>query len=531
MRTTDWIIFVAYLAGMLGMGALFSRRQKSDKEFFLAGRSMHWLPVGLSLMATLFSAISYTAFPSEIFGHGLYAVMGMPIHVLVAIPAIYLILPFYHDMQLCSAYEYLEKRFDVRVRCLASGLFILWRVFWMATALYAPCKVLNVIMFGATADGGQSRLVILILIAGIVSTVYTVMGGMRAVMWTDVAQFFVFIGGMIIGIVVSASSTDGGFAGLIRTSADGGLLKPFYPFDPGMFSIDPRARITLWSCWIGTAVALMANYCADQVAVQRYFTAKDLREAKRGFHLNYLSMMFTYICMAMLGFAVYAFAKANGLLEIEGLTGEDCFSKFIQSCPYGVTGLLVAGLFAATMSSVDSGINSCSAAFITDFYNRFRFGIRNAAEAETAEEKSSEAARHDVALSRGLTLGLGALATLMACFVGRLGSIFEIANKVINGSGSPLLALFLMGMFSRRANAPGMFVGGILGAAWSAFTSFAVKGISLHYYSVVNLCGTIVLCAVFSEIFNLISGGPSEEQRKWMWRVRMQSRSCKVPPG
>lgn len=142
---------------------------------------------GLSIMATAFSAINYTAFSGEVSRHGLYVALSLPVFVIVVWPVTRIIMPFYHSMQLCSAYEYMERRFDVRVRTLASGLFILWGVAWMAVALFVPCRVLSTVT-------GLSFYVV-VLVAGGVAILYAMAGGVRAVMWTDVVQFFVLLGG------------------------------------------------------------------------------------------------------------------------------------------------------------------------------------------------------------------------------------------------------------------------------------------------------------------------------------------------
>jgi len=483
MGTADLVIFFAYLLGSLALGLAFARRQRREGEFLLAGRSMRWLPIGLSVMATAFSAMNVVAFSTEVATHGLYVLLCLPVFVLVAWPVTRVIMPFYHAMGLTSAYEYLERRFDVRVRCLASGLFIGWRVLWMAVALYVPSLILSRLLgwhLWATAA-----------LTGLVATAYTAAGGMRAVMWTDVAQVLVLFGGLAAAAVVAAGRVPGGFIGVLRAGVEGGLAKPFHPFDAEVLSLDPTIRITLWSCVVGTFVAFLARYGADQVVVQRYFTARSLRDAQRGFWLNVAAALAALLCLAVLGFVVQAHWR---LASVRGLLG---FSHFVRLLPAGLCGLVVAGLFAASMSSVDSGIHSCSTALVTDFLGGRRAG-----------------------LSRVLTAAFGVAATVAACTVDRWGpSLFAIANRIINGLGAPLLALFLLGMFSRRANTFGMLVGGLLGAGLSVAVSFGVEMLALHYYAVANLLGTLALCTLCS----LLAARPSAEQLRWTWWERRGS--------
>jgi len=193
MGFLDYAILTVYLLAVLGIGLYFRVTEGSHTDFFLAGRSMGWFPIGLSVMVTVFSAINYVALPNEVFGYGLYVTVALPVFFVAAWPITRIWMPFFHAMRLTSAYEYLERRFDGRVRCLASGLFILWRLFWMATALYASGQILAVLTGLSTAA--------VILTCGLAATVYTAVGGMRAVMWTDVAQFCVLFGGIALVVV------------------------------------------------------------------------------------------------------------------------------------------------------------------------------------------------------------------------------------------------------------------------------------------------------------------------------------------
>jgi Na+/proline symporter len=182
----------SYLIVVLGLGYFARCSGKGKSEFFLAGRSMSWFPIGLSVMVTIFSAVNYLAMPSEVFGYGLYVIAALPVFFLVAFPVTKIWMPFFHDMQLTSAYEYLEKRFDTKVRILGSVMFLFWRLFWMATALYAAGKVMGLIT--------QINPAYLIIVCGLIATVYTTFGGIKAVMWTDVLQFFVLFGGIALGL-------------------------------------------------------------------------------------------------------------------------------------------------------------------------------------------------------------------------------------------------------------------------------------------------------------------------------------------
>ena len=188
----DYSIMLIYILIMVGIGVWVGRGQKSTKEYFLAGRSMGWFPIGISTIASLYSAISYMGGPSEYRTHDLKITVGMLSMIPTALVVMYVFMPFYHRLQVYTAYEYLEKRFNLSVRLLTSAFFVFWRILWMATAVYVPSLVLNTIT--------GLPLIPMILAVGVIATLYTVVGGMRAVIWTDVAQFFVLTAGSIIAL-------------------------------------------------------------------------------------------------------------------------------------------------------------------------------------------------------------------------------------------------------------------------------------------------------------------------------------------
>lgn len=486
MSIFDFFILFLYLLAVLLLGWAASRKIAQDDEYFLAGRGMGWLPIGLSVMVTSFSAINYLAIPSEIFGYGLYVIVSFPVFFLAAWPISKIWMTYFHGFQVTSVYEILEKRYDVRVRSLASGLFILWRFFWMATALYASGKIM-----GAVTGWPQWML---ILLCGVVATGYTFIGGMRAVMWTDVAQFFVLFGGIALGVIFSFRQNG---LEVFRLVFESGRLQPFAPLDRTFFSLDPRIRMTLWSGLIGTFVTFMTRYGADQVVMQRYLTAKSLKEAQKGIWLNAVASTVSLSLLSLFGLAIYAnacrlgvFATDNGFslpaAQRQAMALKQ-LSQLIHSFPSGVAGLIVAGLLAATMSSIDSGVNACTAAYVIDFQKRFQW--KNLS-------------------SKWLSLTIGIVSTTLALLlipaIGKSNSVFAIVNKLVNGLGSPLLCLMLLGMFSKKTNASGVFVGGIIGLFASLAISFWLKPLALQYYAVVNLLACLASCYIFSCLYGSV---------------------------
>lgn len=255
-------------------------------------------------------------------------------------------------------------------------------------------------------------------------------------------------------------------------------------------------RITLWSGLIGTFVAFLTRYGADQMVVQRYFTARSPRAAVRGFWWNIVAAVTALTLLALLGLAI---AVMHGDAQLPAMAK---FGAFARSLPHGLTGVLAAGLLAATMSSVDSGLNACLAVWMTDVERR--------PPGDTSERAREGRYRLLMGGFTILTLGL-------AFIVGQAGDLFSVVNRVINGVGSPLLALMLLAMFSPTCNARGAWIGGLTGIFLSLLVSFGWSGLALHYYAVVNVCVTLAACLAVSAVTSR-SDPVTPAQRAWLWR-------------
>lgn len=454
-------IFSLYLVCVLATGWLCRRGQDGSENHFLAGRSMGMLSVGLSIMVTCFTAVNYVSIPGEVFGHGLYVVFSFPVFFISAFFVSRYWLPFFLEKKSITAYEFLEERYSRRVRVLTSAFFILWRSAWMALALYTSGKILSALT-GYNA-------IFMVALCGIVATAYTCMGGMKAVMHTDVIQFFVLLSGIVLSLFVALWHFNNGNP--LPFLAEAGRLRPFSPLDLGFFSLDPRIRMTFWSVLIGTFVTFMTRYGADQVVMQRLFAAKSLSQARRGIWLNAIASFCVLSLLSMLGLAIYLRGDIQGEQSvIKGLIS--IFREF----PVGLPGLVTAGILAATMSSVDSGLNACSAALSCDM--KLRVSVL------------------------WQTLLCGVIITLAAMFVipllGAHQSIFVIINRTINGIGSPLLAIVALGMFSRKMSERGMFYGALSGMILSLIVTACIGNLALHYYAVVNFAITLLACFLVS---------------------------------
>ncbi|MEA1951917.1 MAG: sodium:solute symporter, partial [Planctomycetota bacterium] len=208
----DYLAMVAYLGGIVAMGAYFMLRQKDTDDYFLGGRSIHWFPVAISMFASLFSAVSYIAAPAEAYNNGMMLFIKSAC-VLLGVPAaVILFVRFFRRLSLTTAYEYLERRFDLKVRLMAAGLFLLLRSFYLGVVLFASAVALQ--------PATSWPLWFSIGLVGIVATLYTTLGGMKSVIWTDVVQFFVLLGGILLVLGMLAARNEGGVAGIWSYARD-----------------------------------------------------------------------------------------------------------------------------------------------------------------------------------------------------------------------------------------------------------------------------------------------------------------------
>ena len=449
MHPLDIAALCSYLLVILALGFYFSSNP-SRREFFVAGGAMGWFAVGLSVMATLFSSNSLVFYPSAALGNSLRIGMSLVAFSLMTPIVIWVFIPVYTRLQVETAYQYLEQRFHLAVRATASGLFILLRIGWMASATYSASLVV-----AKVADLSQS---LVILVIGVVAIGYTMVGGMRAVMWTDVFQFFIF-SSVILAILVMVFAQNG--------SSVAGVMKTYFHGREGLL-VDFEPSLTLpfgtWALLVGVFLEGLSAFGADQVAVQRYLAARSEATSQRAALLNLLGMWIVIPSLLFIGIGLYAHFTAHPELlgatslsaafEADPKVADTALPLFArQYFPPGLTGLFLAALLAAIMSSIDSGVHSVTTALVVDFRDRLFPHLRPTSD------------HQDVLLIRCLLLTVGTIAVTLAFFVGPLGNVFDIGKKLTAAFGGPLLAIFILALFSRRATWLGVLLGSIIAAA------------------------------------------------------------------
>lgn len=556
----DYGVLLLYVAVLIGLGVYFSGRQRDTAEFLLAGRSLGWLPLSLSLMATFMAFVSFTGLPGEAYEHGVVPwIVILALWLILPVVA-FVAVPLQRGMSAWSLSEYLEHRFDGRVRLLASLIFLGWRLLWLSLMIYAPCRAALI------AADWDRPVWMLIVPLGIVTTLYTFLGGMRAAVWSSAIQASAILVGAVIVIVGIWMQIDGG-AGRVAEVARG-LAR----MEPARLTFDWSDSWTVWGAlpfWIESGLVL---YVADQLTVQRMLGAKTANVARNAFLLNLVGLTFLVPALVYAGLCLLAFyydhpqemhprwvANVNNLtreslrgadgqplleennpahavtfenidqlvaegrllkpnskepftdatelidpqtnrVRIEklamrkptskGLRGEiiirrgaaaDMLPRFVaQHLSWGAAGVLLVALLGGAMAALSCGASALATVLVGDLHRRFGWGKQWLAR-RRGKESSQLNAADELQLARPLTLVLGLMVTLLAAILAQGRHLPNVLIPAANACGAPLLAVFLLGMFTRRATAAGALIAAAMGflltLGLTAFGQLARQGV------------------------------------------------------
>ena len=428
--TLNYLILALYLAGMLGVGVFFSRKQDSAEMFFLGGRKLPWLAVAMSMYASLTSAVTYLGLPGTAYSENIALIIVCIMSPIVAPFILLLFYPLYHRLQVTTSYEYIEKRFGPSARYGVAGLFILARLGWLGTVVYAPAMALSIVT--------GIPLWSCICMMGLLATAYTALGGLAAVVWTDAIQFIILIGGAIwIGISL-VNGVEGGTETIMALARDTGRLH-IANWKLDLFAMSgPIVALSFF-------FQLMQDYGTDQVTVQRLMATGSLRKTVKSVAFNACTDFFIIALLLFIGLGLFAFFQH---IELPDSVSSDQIMPYyiIHYLPQGISGLLITAVFAAAMSSMDSGINSIATVIINDFKKPLSI--------------TPHASRFsDVTLARSLTLALGVMATALAFYISTIGGIIKAFASFMSLFSAPVLALFLLGVLTRKGNVQGWLVG------------------------------------------------------------------------
>lgn len=485
----NWTVLIVYLLGMVYLGYYFMKRaSNSSDDFFKGGGRIPWWAAGISIFATMLSAITYMSIPAKAYATDwTYYPMQICI-LLVSFPVIRYYLPFFRRLNVTTAYEYLERRFNSATRLMASILFIVFMVARTALVLFLPSLAM-------TAVTGINIYICIALMA-LITILYCTMGGVEAVVWGDVIQGIILVGGAILAAVYLIVNTgDNGASDFWQIATDHDKFRLFLFNSENPFDF---VNATWWVVILGGLANNLISYTSDQTVIQRYLTTSDEKSAARGILTNGLMSVVVTIAFFTIGTGLYTFFKTHPAeLDITMAKGDAIFPFFMMSqLPAGLAGLLIAAVFAATMSTIASNINSISTAFTVDLWSKWKGegGVRTARIA---------------GICAGL-LGM-AIAWLMATV--DIQSLLDYFNTILGLLSGAIGGLFLMGIFFPRIGSCAALIGFFCGTATVFYMNFYTQANFLLFGFVSMLVS--VLVALLVSIFI----PQKEEQKGLTWKT------------
>jgi SSS family solute:Na+ symporter len=469
MNIVDWLVIGIYLSGMIGLSVFLGRNQSNEEDYYIGGRKLPWLALGISTMATQTSAISFISKPAFVAlrpGGGLTWLQYELAVPLAIIAVLVFLVPFFRKLELLSVYEYLELRFNAAVRYLVSLIFLISRGLAAGVVVYTTAIVLSVCL--------EIPLWITILIIGVITIIYDTIGGMPAVVYSDVIQMSILLSGIILCIVYAANST-------------GGLEAVFTAFpSERLNTLDLRSGlgdgspVPFWGFLTGGFFLFFSYYGTDQSQVQRQLSAESTDDARKSIIFNGFSRFPLTLLYMLLGMSVWAVYQISP--ELQASVPRDQPDSLIPRyillyLPGGIRGILFAAILAAAMSSLDSVLNSLSASTMRDF-------IRPGHQQASAKLR----------LSKLVTVCWGIIITGFAFLVSHIShTVIEAINMIGSVFYGPILASFLVGILSKRVNAAGIFSGILAGVSGNLILWIFAAEIHWMWWNVSGCLVTVAL--------------------------------------
>lgn len=456
----DYIVIVVYLIGVAGLGIYAAGRQSSTSDYFMGGEGLPWWAVMFSVVATETSTLTFISIPAVAYGGNLTFLQITLGYIVGRILVSKLLLPAYFKGNLSTAYQFLEQRFGASMRNAASTTFMITRLLADGVRLFATAIPLAIILRlgGAFTGWGDIELYLLSIAAiSLITLIYTLIGGIKAVVWMDVMQMAVYIGGAGLAIAIIIVDLPNGLSSAMTIASDAGKLHTFdFGFDMN-FAAFIAQPYTFFTALIGGAIFSIASHGTDQLIVQRLLTTRDVDNSQRALVWSGVVVALQFGLFLFIGLLLYAFYDAQSAQQLGLATTDEIFAKFIvEQLPVGLSGLIIASLFAAAMSSLSSSLNSLASSTTLDLYKPY-FGKDNT-EAE------------DLKISRIITMVWAVILTGSAFFFaflqlqeGERPAVVELGLGIASYTYGGLLGAFMLG---RLFDAPdktdamiGFFVG------------------------------------------------------------------------
>ncbi len=501
MTFIDWVIIGVYLLGMIALSVYLSRGQSDQEDYFVAGRTLPWWAIGLSTMATQTGAISFISIPAFVAlkpGGGLTWLqyeIAVPLAIIIVM---LFMLPFFHKLKLISIYEYLELRYNKSVRYMVSSVFLLSRGLATGVGVYATAIVLSVCM--------EIPLWTTILIIGVVTIIYDAIGGIKAVVYSDVIQMFILLLG-VVACIFYAADMAGGFK-TVLTSLPPARMTALEP----SLGINDNAAAPFWAFLVGGVFLYASYYGADQSQVQRELSAASTADTRKSLLFNGLARFPLTALYILMGMAIWAVYDRSPELKqaIEAQKPDYLVPRFILLyLPPGMRGLMFASILAAAMSSLDSALNSLSASTMHDFV---RHRVKRTS--------------HPLLLSKLTTVCWGLFITGFAFLVGSISdTVIESINKIGSAFYGPILAAFIVGILSKKSTAGGIILGILAGVGFNLTLWLTQPGTHWMWWNVFGFLVTALCSFLLSGIFGASGARQVERYRLDIRHIIAEERS------
>ncbi|HVS86702.1 MAG TPA: sodium:solute symporter [Candidatus Acidoferrum sp.] len=465
----DLVIVIAYLLGITALGMKFRREQHDVSDYFLGGRTAPWWALAFSIVATETSTLTIIGTPAISYGGNLTFLQLVFGYLLGRVLIVLLLLPGYFRGEFFTAYALIEKRFGEKMRAVAATTFLITRAVAEGVRVSAIALVVSVVL------GTSERLAVFLVIA--LTVLYTFEGGMKAVIWTDVAQLLLYLTGSAATFFVLLHRIPGGWSEVTQVAAAAGHKLQLFDF-----SFHLATKYTFWSGLIGGAFLTMASHGTDQTIVQRLLAARNEADSRRALLGSGVIILMQFTVFLLIGVLLFVFAQHTPLLAAGERTDRILPLFLVREMPTGLAGLLLASIVAVAMSNASGSLNSLAASSVLDF-SRLRGRSKDAA--------------NFLQISRRMTLVWGLV--LMGFGFVKWGPLLETGLTVASLPFGSLLGLFLLGTIDRRANARGALAGMIAGLA-AILCVFQFTNVAFTWYVLIGACVTLTVGAAVSRM-------------------------------
>jgi solute:Na+ symporter, SSS family len=491
----DYAVLLVYLVGITIFGTLFRKSHHSVRDYFVGTKKTHWLVISLSIVATETStltligvpALAYTVYARPELG-GTYTYLQVVAGYIVArIIISFLFIPAYFQGELLTAYELLSRRFGPATKHFAASLFLVMRALAEGVRVFAASLVLAAVI-GSSLPGLPHLWLWSIVLVGLLTLIYTFEGGIAAVIWTDLIQLIIYIGGSLLAAWQLLHMVPGGWPAI---AADAGAVNKFQWLS---FSGDLTLPFTFWAGLIGGTFLTMASHGTDQLLVQRLLTCRDQRDSQKALVTSGFIVLFQFALFLTIGVMLYAYYRHAPLPPIT--SNDEIFPVFIvHSLPHGIAGLVIAAIFAAAMSNLSGSLNALASTTVLDFYKPLAGARRTDAEL--------------LRLSRWCTAAWGVVLIVIAVVARDWGSVFTAGLSIASLVYGPMLGAFLLGVLTTRANQPGVMAG--IGV--SLVCMLLVKAYTQLAWTWFVLTGTVI-CVTVGYLVSLAFGAAAKPREQ-----------------